>query len=127
VRETKPIAGRGWWRNLGLALLVGTVLLFLIDAYEVYFLTLTRGPQMVYFTMVHMGGPYLYLFMIGVLAFHLHALFVVVVLLMRWFGRIGPFDRLLRVSVYVFAAQALHFLLMLTYDSWSYGLFGTGT
>lgn len=120
------VRGRGWWRNLGLALFAGTILLFLIDGFEVYFLTLTRGPQMVYFSMVHLGGPYLYLFTLGVLAFHLHALYVVVILLLRWFRRIGPFDRLLRASVYLFGLQAVHFVLLMTYDVWSYALFYRG-
>ena len=108
---------------IGNSLVVASSLFFLETAFEMYFLTLTQGQQMLGFSLAHVGLWLLGLVFISGVAFLALALFALVLQMLKLMGRWEPLARYARVMLVVLCVQVVHGVLLVTYDRWAGALF----
>lgn len=109
---------------IGFSLLAASVLYLHRAFIEFYYFTPLRGPQMVFFSIVHLWPEWLLnLFFASGFAYYAYLLFAAVVSVLGFFKRFSGHKRyftFVRVSLLILG---VHFILELTYMKWSYALF----
>ena len=108
---------------IGNSLVVASALFFLETSFEMYFLTLTQGQQMLGFSLAHIAPWLLGLVFISGIAFLALAVFAVVLQILKLTGRLGPLARYARFMLIVLCFQVIHGVLLVTYDGWAAALF----
>jgi len=118
--------------KLGSILLSLSALFLLRSSYELFVLTPLRGPQMVFFSLLHTwSAPAVIAFFLSWLAYYALVLYALVALVARlavsrtvssrfvqWLG--GPPGSSWSIAVYVGTSLVLiHLLAMITYENWS--------
>lgn len=106
-------------KKLGNILIGGSSFFFLETAFEMYVLTIVRGPQMLGFWMVHTARVFLILVVLSGFSYMCLAAFALFVLASKWFGKVPIEDRHARLMSIVLSIQLIHTSLLLTYDYWS--------
>lgn len=106
-------------KRLGNILLAGSLLFFLETAFEMYVLTMLRGPQMIGFSIAHVKQILLVLVLVSALCYLCLLAFAAVVSTIYLAGRTGVSIGYGRFMIGVFLIQVVHLSLLLSYDSWS--------
>jgi hypothetical protein len=105
---------------LGNFLITASSIFFLETSFEMYFLTFTQGPQMLGFSLVHIAPSFvLALIFLSGLFFLLLAAFSLVIQVLRLAGRLKSMADYTRFLLVVLCIQAIHGVLLFTYDRWS--------
>jgi hypothetical protein len=109
---------------VGNLLIAVSAIFFLETAFEMYFLTLTQGQQMLGFSLAHIAPPFVILsvFLSGI-AFLCLAGFALVLQIIRLAGRLKSLSRYSTFMLVVLCVQIVHGTLLLTYDRWAAALF----
>jgi TRAP-type C4-dicarboxylate transport system permease small subunit len=121
-----PYPAERWLKWIGNSLVVGSSFFFLETSFEMYFLTLTRGQQMLGFSLVHIAPAILGLVLLSGIFFLCLAVFALVVQVMRLAGLLKSSARYARFLLVVLCVQIIHGTLLLTYDRWASALFTNG-
>jgi len=102
------------------ALLVLAVPAFLESAFEMYGLTLVRGPQMLFYSIVHSADPFLLtLLFVSWVCFALLTLYSGCIAILRLFSARSCKGSFGRIFTVVFTIALVHTFLLATYDHWS--------
>lgn len=109
---------------VGNFLIAASSLFFFETAFEMYFLTLTQGQQMLGFSFVHIAPPIVILlvFLSGI-AFLCLAGFALVIQVIRLSGSLKSLSGYSTFMLVVLCVQIIHGTLLLTYDRWAATLF----
>jgi hypothetical protein len=108
---------------IGNSLVVASALFFLETSFEMYFLTLKQGQQMLGFSLVHIAPWLLGLVLISGIAFLALAVFALALQILQLMGRLETLARYARFMLVVLCVQVVHGVLLLTYDRWAVALF----
>jgi hypothetical protein len=113
------------WAKIGYFLLMLSAPALLEIFFEVVLLTLSSGPQMLFYSIIHTVGNFMG-FILGVSlltnpVFALYALGLLAYHATRGLAQPVPHFRII-IGGFVF--QAVVFFLLFTYDYWAYPLFG---
>lgn len=112
------------WVKVGYVLLGLSAPALLEIFFEVVLLTLSSGPQMLFYTITHTAGPVLGLILaISLLANITFAPYALGLLAYRSIGKLAESGGHFAVIMGCFAFQAVVFVLLFTYDYWAYALF----
>jgi hypothetical protein len=108
-----------WTLRIFLVLTALAAPFLLESSLEIYVLTLLFGPQMVFFSVVHTGSPFLLYGLMGSAAcLALAAIFGLVCLAGRKLGALGPPFPITIVALLT-ALFTCHIALLASYDWWS--------
>ena len=108
---------------LGTLLVAASSFFFLETAFEMYFLTVTQGPQMVGFSLAHIAPGILILLFVSGIAFIALAIFALVLQILKVAGRLKSLGRYSTFMLVALCVQIAHGVLLMTYDRWSAALF----
>jgi TRAP-type C4-dicarboxylate transport system permease small subunit len=115
-----PSSSQRWLKWLGNCLIAISALFFLETSFEMYFLTLTQGPQMLGFSLIHIAPlAVVILVFMSAISFLLLAAFALIVQIVRLAGGLKSASHYSRFLLLVLCVQLIHGLLLLTYDRWS--------
>jgi mannose/fructose/N-acetylgalactosamine-specific phosphotransferase system component IIC len=106
-------------RIVGNTLIAASSLFFIETAFEMYFLTLLHGQQMIFFSLAHLAPVALVIVFLSGIAFLCLAIFALVVQLIRINGKLNPAIGYARFMLIVLCVQVIHIVLLLTYDAWA--------
>ncbi len=121
-----PLTGTGHF--LAYALLILAIPAFLESAYEMYGLTLARGQQMLFFSIIHTSGTVvLILLLVSWLSLTLLTIYSGIVTDLRYFSTSRCKDDFGRIFTAVFAVTLTHAVLLVTYERWAPLLRGHAT
>ena len=105
---------------LGNVLIAASSIFFLETSFEMYFLTLTNGPQMLGFSLVHIAPPIVVgLVFLSALFFFSLAAYALTIQIVRLTGGLKSISRYANFLLVVLSIQTVHGVLLLTYDRWS--------
>jgi TRAP-type C4-dicarboxylate transport system permease small subunit len=109
---------------IGNLLIAASSIFFLETGFEMYFLTLTQGQQMLGFSLVHIApaGVILLVFLSGI-AFICLAGFALFLQILKLAGRLKSLGRYSTFMLAVLCVQIVHGVLLMTYDRWAAALF----
>jgi hypothetical protein len=97
---------------------------FVETAFEMYVLTLIGGPQMLFFSLAHIGGMFLIsLLTLSALAFILFFVIGVSLVISKAAGKIQGHNREMARLNILLVLQVVHIALLFTYETWSNALF----
>jgi len=111
-------------KSIGNILIAASSLFFLETAFEMYFLTLTQGQQMLFFSLAHIAPWLLALLAVSGAAFACLAVFTLGVVILNLVGVLNAGKRYARMMLIILLVQVAHTALLLTYDRWASALFG---
>ena len=112
------------WVKVGYLLLGLSIPALLEIFFEVVILTLSSGPQMLFYSIIHtVGGPLGVILGLSLLANPAYAIFALGLLAYLGAGKLAEPGRHFRVLIGGFVFQAVVFFLLFTYDYWAYALF----
>jgi len=112
------------WVKVGYLLLGLSIPALLEIFFEVVILTLSSGPQMLFYSIIHtVGGALGVILGVSLLANPAFALFALGLLAYRVAGKLAEPGRHFRILISGFVFQAAVFFLLFTYDYWAYALF----
>ena len=113
---------------IGFSLLAASLLYLHRVFFEFYYLTPLRGPQMVFFSIVHLWPDWLLnLFFASSFAYYAYLVFAAIVSILGFLTRFSGHKRyfnFIRISLLILG---VHFILELTYMKWSYAFFSKGS
>lgn len=114
-------------KETGNILVAASSVFFLETSFEMYVLTLRRGPQMLFYPLAHGSSllPPLLVALSGV-AFICLAAFALVVVISGLAGKARSSGRYPRFLLIVLCVQVIHTALIVTYDRWASALFADG-
>ena len=113
------------WVKVGYILLGLSAPVLLEVFFEVVFLTVSSGPQMLFYSIIHTAaGPLGVVLGISLMANPVYALFALGLLAFRSLGILSEPGRHFRIMMVGLGFQAFLLLLLLTYDYWTYALYG---
>src|SRR6185295_1665669 len=118
-----PSGSYGSVKLIGNSLVVASALFFLETSFEMYFLTLSQGQQMLGFSLAHIAPWLLGLVFISGIAFLALAVFALVLQIWKLIGRLEPLAHYARFMLIVLCVQVVHGVLLVTYDGWAAALF----
>jgi len=104
-------------------LIAASALFFLESAFEMYFLTLLQGQQMLFFSLAHITPFALVVVILSGLAFVCLAVFALVIQLLRITRKLSCCPTFAKSMLVIFCVQLVHAVLLLTYDAWAASLF----
>jgi len=107
----------------GNILVAASSFFFLETAFEMYFLTLTQGQQMLGFSLAHIAPPVLILVILSEFAFVCLVVFALTVQILKLAGRLKSLGRYSLFMLVILCVQIVHGVLLLTYDRWAAALF----
>jgi hypothetical protein len=108
-------------------LMVLSLFFFVESAYEMFVLTAMRGPQMLFFSLIHVWPFWLItLFFISWFSFYGSIFCNLVFFIVRRFGKLKKHNRYAKVLFVVLTIQVIYFILAITYEKWSHILFSKG-
>ena len=110
-------------KRIGNILIGGSLLFFLETAFEMYVLTMLRGPQMIGFSMAHIARGLLILVLLSGLFYLFLGGFALIIVVAKLFGKLTVEDGYARLMLIVLIIQIIHTSLLMTYDFWSAILF----
>jgi hypothetical protein len=108
---------------IGNILIAASALFFLESSFEMYFLTLVHGQQMLFFSLAHIAPFALNVIILSGLAFVCIAVFALVIQLLRFTRRLSCSPGFAKFMLVIFCVQLVHIMLLLTYDAWAGALF----
>ena len=121
-----PYPSERWLKWVGNTLIAASALFFLDTAFEMYFLTLMQGQQMLGFSLAHIAPAILVLVLLSGIAFMGLAVFALVIQILKLTGRLKSLGRYSTFMLIVLCVQIVHGVLLLTYDRWAAALFPNG-
>src|SRR2546423_7751488 len=107
-------------------LIVGSTLFFAETAFEMYFLTLLNGQQMLFFSLAHIAPGAIWVVVLSGIAFICLAICISVIILLNFLGVMNSEQNYIKVISIIFIIQLVHTVLLLTYDFWAGALFKNG-
>ena len=113
-------------REIGNVLVAASSLFFLETSFEMYFLTLTRGPQMLFFSIAHGAPLFFLLVLLSGIVFVGLALLTFMAIVLSVVGKLDISANYRRLMLIVLCVQVVHLALFLTYDRWALALFANG-
>src|SRR6266849_6164113 len=119
VKRFMPDADYRSLKLFGNILVAASSLFFFETAFEMYFLTLTNGHQMLGFSLAHIAPPVLILVFLSEFAFVCLVVFALIVQILKLAGRLQSLGRYSRFMFIVLCVQIIHGVLLLTYDRWA--------
>ena len=109
---------------IGFSLLAASLLYLHRAFFEFYYLTPLRGPQNVFFSLVHLWPKWLLnLFFASGIAYFAYLIFAAVVSILGFLERFAGHVRYLNFVRVSFLILGVHLILELTYMKWAYALF----
>jgi hypothetical protein len=108
---------------IGNSLVIASSLFFVETSFEMYFLTLTQGQQMLGFSLAHIAPWLLGLVFISGVAFLGLAVFALVLQIQKLTGSLKPVARYAKFMLVILCVQIVHGVLLVTYDRWATALF----
>jgi hypothetical protein len=121
-----PSPSDRWLKWIGNILIIASSLFFVETAFEMYLLTVTQGPQMLFFSLVHIAPALFGLVVLSGVAFLCLAVFAFGVQVMKLAGRLKTSGRYSTFMLIILCVQVIHAALLLTYDRWALALFSGG-
>ena len=119
-----PSGSYGSVKLIGNLLVAASSVFFLETAFEMYFLTLTQGQQMLGFSLVHIAPSWVIIFVfISGLAFICLATFALALQILKLAGRLKSLGRYSTFMLVVLCVQIVHGVLLMTYARWAAALF----
>ena len=113
-------------KEIGNMLVAASSVFFLQTSFEMYFLTLTRGPQMLFFSMAHGAPIFFLLVLLSGIAFVCLGLWAFGVTVLSLAGKLNISGNYRRLMLIVLIVQVVHSALLLTYERWASALFANG-
>lgn len=115
-------------RKTSILLLSFSSVFFLVTAIEMYVLTLLHGPQMLFFSLLHIA-PLIFLVVLAAsaLAYVFHLILGLVVVALNLAKKSSWSETLSSRMRLVILFQVIHTFLLLTYSYWSSSLFSTSS
>lgn len=115
-------------RKTSILLLAFSSVFFLVTAIEMYVLTLLHGPQMLFFSLLHIA-PLIFLVVLAAsaLAYVFHLILGLVVVALNLAKKSSWGETLSSRMRLVILFQVIHTFLLLTYSYWSSSLFSTSS
>ncbi len=111
-------------KTIGFGLLLASLFYLQRSFFELYYLTALRGPQNIFFSIVHLWPErLLYVFFASGFAYYVYIIFALVVTVISFFKNFTEHTRFItfvRISLLVLG---VHFVLELTYLKWAYAFF----
>ena len=105
---------------LGNSLIAASSIFFVETSFEMYFLTVTQGPQMLGFSLAHIAPPMVIgLVFLSALFFLFLAAFALSLQIVRLAGRLRSMSRYANFLLVILSIQTIHGVLLLTYDRWA--------
>lgn len=112
------------WMKVGYLLLGLSMPALLEIFFEVVILTLSSGPQMLFYSIIHtVGAPLGVVLGLSLLANPAYAIFALGLLVYRGAGKLAEPGLHFRILIGGFVFQTAVFFLLFTYDYWAYALF----
>jgi hypothetical protein len=114
-------------KTAGYILLTASLLFLGRSFFEAYVLTPSRGPQMIFFSLIHVWPSWLVgAFFASWFAYYLYLIFAGVISILGFSPRLRSAKNYIAFIRTTFIICGIHFILLLTYDKWSYALFSAG-
>lgn len=111
-------------KTIGFGLLAASLFYLQRSFFELYYLTALQGPQMIFFSIVHLWPEWLlYLFFASGLAYYTYVIFALVISLVSFFKKLTGHNRYINFVRISLLFLGVHLILEMTYGKWSYALF----
>jgi hypothetical protein len=111
-------------QTIGKFLIVASLPFFLDTAFEMYLLTLTQGPQMLFFSLAHVAPILLVVVWLSGIAYASLMVSALGVVVLSLVGVLNAEKSYARMMLIILLVQSAHTALLLTYDHWAAALSG---